>query len=352
MNSSLRWCLCSYTGGLAIALGACSSTTPAPAPGTGSGGSGSGGGSGGDASMVGMGMLCPTLTHVVAATKIIVDAAWGMTLGVSAGASAYPIWTLSTYDIGSDNKITGTVITCLSQNPPLPLTMIGQMAVGATGPASVSVQFLAPMWNAIAANPNYKRAVLTGALGGWTIGSSFNTDPAILLAGLKPTSQFAKPDVVWPTSVNSLDLMNDVVDDDNDMHPGVTGTPRTDMGFSAPHTASSGGVAVDKMYFALRTGMILTGTIGPTCDVGSGTVMATHLDNRVVGCEVTGPPAADCNSDQYGYLDSNSIAVQGKPPAAVNQTPVSASGTYEMKQLTTDGGTATCDDVMKAFPAP
>jgi hypothetical protein len=349
MNYSLRWCLCSYTGGLAIALGACSSNNNAPPPAPDSGG-GSGASSGSVMSM-GDGGACPVLTHVVAATKIIVDAAWGATLGVSAGMSTYPIWTLSTYDIGADNKITGTVITCLSQNPPLPLTMIGQMAVGATGPASVSVQFLAPMWNAIAANTQYKRAVLTGALGGWNIGASFNTDPAILLAGLKPTSQFAKPDVVWPTSVNSLDLMNDVVDDDNDMHPGVTGVPRTDMGFSAPHTASSGGVAVDKMYFALRTGMILTGTIGPTCDVGSGTVTATHLDNRVVGCEVAGPPTADCNSDQFGYLDSNSIAVQGNPPAAAMQPPVSASGTYQMKQLTTDGGTATCDDVMKAFPA-
>jgi hypothetical protein len=369
MNSSLR-CLCSYTGGLAIAVGACSSNSPGSGGSSGSSsGTGSGSGSGGapvDASVVdGPGTPCPPMTHVTAVQKLTLDSSWGQTLGVAAssgppGSNNVLIWLLSNYDIGADGKITGKVQTCQNQTAPLTLTAVGIAAVGAPAGmmAQVAISIPPSTWNA----SSMPKSAITGQLGGWNIGSSLSIDPVVTLAGLNPASMYAKPDATWPMSVTQLMFTAacapsscpppggtwpagcDVVDDDCDGKAGITAIPRSatttgaaDSSFYVPHTATSGGVPTDKLYLALRTEISLYGT-SSSCTEGSGTATVALLDNHVVGCHIPDPAApnnGECDASQYGYIDSNSISY------------MVMSGTYATKQLPSVN--ATCADAIAAL---
>jgi hypothetical protein len=366
MNSSLR-CLCSYTGGLALALGACSSSPTPPGPGASSGSSGSGSSSGtapGGNTVDGSLGPCPVMTHVTSVQKLTLDSSWGQTLGVAAsmggpGANPVLIWLLSNYDVGADGKITGKVQTCQNQTAPLTLTAVGVAAVGAPAgmTAQVAISIPASTWNAT----SMPKSAITGQLGGWNIGSSLSIDPVVTLAGLNPASMYAKADATWPMSVTQLMFTAacapsacpppggtwpagcDVVDDDCDGKAGITAIPRSasttgmaDSSFYVPHTATSGGVATDKLYLALRTEISLYGT-STSCTEGSGTATVALLDNHVVGCHIPDPAApnnGECDASQYGYIDSNSISY------------MVMAGTYATKQLSSG---ATCADAIAAL---
>jgi hypothetical protein len=302
-----------------------------------SGASGSSSGSGSGGNHDGMGMLCPTLTHVVSATKLTMDSTWPMTLAVDPGMGKVNIVILSTYDIDSQNHITGKTQTCQSTTPAISLNAIGQGAVGAPGPAQVAIQLPSSTWDA----PTMPKFDVTGTLGGWHVGASFVIDPVTTLAGLSPTSPFAKADAVWPMSGTQL-MPSDIVDDDTDGHPGITSIPRSatttgmaDSVYYVPKTATSNGRPTDKLYLVLRTELSLSGT-NTSCTEGAGTANVTQLNNHVVGCEVSMPPMTDCTPDEYNYIDSNTTVY------AV------MSGTYATKQLT--AATPTCDDAVAAFP--
>jgi hypothetical protein len=259
---------------------------------------------------------------------------------------------LSTYDIDSQNHITGKTQTCQSTTPAISLNAIGQGAVGAPGPAQVAIQLPSTTWNA----PSMPKFNVTGTLGGWHVGASFAIDPVTTLAGLSPTSAFAKADAVWPMSGTQLMTMCpdmcptggtptaacDIIDDDCDHHPGITSIPRSatttgmaDSMYYVPKTATTNGRPTDKLYLVLRTELSLSGT-NTSCTEGSGTANVTQLNNHVVGCDVSMPPMTDCTPDEYNYIDSNTTVY------AV------MSGTYATKQLT--GATPTCDDAVAAFP--
>jgi hypothetical protein len=133
----------------------------------------------------------------------------------------------------------------------------------------------------------------------------------------------------------------DLADDDGDGHPGITGVPRSDSGFYVPYTAPSGGSPTDQLYLAVRTEVSLYGT-STSCTESSGAATVNLLNNHVVGCDIAGSAGADaggnpCNQQQYGFIDSNTTVYQ------------IAGGTYQTKQLATDGG-GSCADVLAALP--
>jgi hypothetical protein len=260
-----------------------------------------------------------------------------MTLAVDPGMGKVYIVILSTYDIDAQNHITGKTQTCQSTTPAISLNAIGQGAVGAPGPAQVAILLPSSTWNA----PTMPKFNVTGTLGGWHVGASFAIDPVTTLAGLSPTSPFAKADAVWPMSGTQL-MPSDIVDDDGDGHPGITSIPRSssttgmaDAMYYVPKTATTGGRPTDKLYLVLRTELSLSGT-NTSCTEGSGDANVTQLNNHVVGCEVSMPPMTNCDPAEYQYIDSNTTVYSVM------------SGTYATKQLT--GATPTCDDAVAAFP--
>jgi hypothetical protein len=139
--------------------------------------------------------------------------------------------------------------------------------------------------------------------------------------------------------------MGDITDDDGDGKPGITATPRNDMGFYVPRTslAPASSSPTDKLYVVLRTALGLYGT-STSCTDGTGTATVTHLDNHVVGCHIPdadGGAGTDCDNVAYDFIDSNTTAYEV------------TTGTYTSKQITTGtgtGGAVTCDDVLKALP--
>jgi hypothetical protein len=346
MNPSQRLSVPSlFQGALAFALAACSNTTNEVQPMNDAAGAGDVGATTGDGGIInGSGSPCPVQTQVTMALKLTLNSTWPVTTAVQMGTGTVSVWLLSNYGIDSQNKLAGRVRTCGNQTPPITLTSLGAASVGAPGGATAQVQITIPpsVWNA----PSMPTSAVTGTLGGWNIGSSFTVDPVVTLSGLKPTSQLANASTAWPPSVTTGPAVpaGDITDDDGDGKPGITATPRSDMGFYVPRTSlAPSSPQTDKLYVVLRTALSLYGT-STSCADGTGTATVTNLDNHVIGCHIPDPEGGagtDCDNVAYDFIDSNTTAYQV------------TSGTYVSKQLqmgTGDGGSVTCDDVLKALP--
>jgi hypothetical protein len=262
-------------------------------------------------------------------------------------------------------KITGTVVTCKNEIPPIPLSALGAIAEGVdSGTAIVDVQITAPTWKAIANNPRKAPAMTTGMLSGWNVGSTITIDPSTTVYGLSATSTFANASTPWPCSESSL-MMSDLSDDDGDMKPGITDTAFNMNGWVFPATASAAGSQqADELYVATRTELSLMGT-STSCTESCGTATVQLLNNHIVGCHIVGTPAGTlCPMSQYDYVDQNTTVFLGRPyvsggavmypPGGACPTPVQLNpkitGQFHSKILASDGGTATCDDVLAAFP--
>jgi hypothetical protein len=346
MNPSLRLSVPSlFQGALALTLAACSNTSNEVQAMNDAGGAGDVGGSTGDGgAFSGSGSPCPVQTQVTMALKLTLSSTWPVTTAVQMGTGTVTVWLLSNYSIDSQNKLTGRVRTCGNQTPPITLTSLGAASVGAPGGTMAQVQISIPpsVWN----SPSMPTTPVTGVLGGSNVGSSFSVDPVVTLSGLKPTSQLANASAMWPPSVTTGPAvpMGDITDDDGDGKPGITATPRNDMGFYVPRTSlAPSSPQTDKLYIVLRTALSLYGT-STSCTDGTGTATVTHLDNHVIGCHIPDPDGGagtDCDNTAYDFIDSNTTAYQV------------TSGTYVSKQLAMgsgEGGAVTCDDVLQAVP--
>jgi hypothetical protein len=346
---------------------ACSSSNSQPngSPDSGSSSSSGGGtGDGGTPTLDGSGPPCTPLSQEVVGAKLSLDVVWPVTLA-NAGSTmgTLNIWLLTNYNI-SGNKLSGTVTTCKNQIPPVPLSGLGAVAEGISdgGAAIVDVQISTATWKAIAMHK--APTMTTGTLGGWNVGSSIATDPVTTVYGLNTSSKYADPTVAWPCSESSL-MMSDLSDDDNDMKPGVTDNASNLMGYVYPAVASApGSPQADELYVATRTQLSLYGKSTSCTDV-SGEATVQLLNNHIVGCHLNGMPATTlCPMSQYDYVDSNTTVFLGQPyvmggsvmvPAGGSctlpvQIPPKISGTFQSKILASDGGTATCDDVLAALP--
>ncbi len=321
---------------------ACSSTTNPPPVASQTDASATDGGGPGPVIDGGKGS-CPVLTHVTTATKLSLDATWPASLAVSPGSDKVYIWLLSNYDIDSSNKVTGTTITCKNQTPPITLNATGKIAVGAPSSGTAQVQIVIPTstWDKVNANGKGTSSV-TGQIGGWNVGSSLYIAPSTSHAGLSPTSTFADPATTWPApNANGTAIpLTDVADDDGDGHPGITAIPSSDSGFYVPKTDLTGGLPTDRLYLVTRTELSLYGT-STSCTEASGTATVGQFNNHVVGCDIPGATdggaGTDCVAAQYGFIDSNTTVYEV------------TSGTFQTKELSTDGG-GTCADVLAALP--
>jgi hypothetical protein len=137
----------------------------------------------------------------------------------------------------------------------------------------------------------------------------------------------------WPASYSDIAMTNDF---DGDMHPGVTGVPRSGGGFLLPPTSALGapspGPRADKLYLVDRNmaSALLTRT---SCDDASGISTFMHFDNHLIGCHVSG--GAACTPTEVKFIDDNRT-------------------TYTVSSATTSATTiqdgATCADVRNKLP--
>jgi hypothetical protein len=312
----------------------------------------------------GDGGACPVLTSVTAATKMTLDVSWKSTSATAASpASPSPqldIWLLSNYTI-SGTTVTGTTYTCQNQTPPFSLSALGVMDEGQPAGSTVQIQitFDPSVWSSIMNPPAMRASQVTGMLGGWNIGSSFEINPTVSLYGLKPTNALADPTVAWPGLYTLLNTNNDptvftdgtlYTDDDNDGYPGITATPSTMSPYFLPVVSQTpGSPHASKLFLVTRTELSLYGT-SSSCTEGSGTATVKLLNNHVIGCELS---TADVPAGADG-----GPTLCDTPPASgqtifldINTTQYTVmSGTYKTVQLSADGAPATCADVLAALP--
>jgi hypothetical protein len=360
--------------GASSGSGAGSGSGASSGSGSGSGassGSGSGASSGGpfDASFLGTGAPCTPSSHQVVGTKLTLPVNWPQTLndqgctGASCSASVV-MWLLSVYDI-SGSTVTGSVLTCGYQTPPVPLTALGSQAEGlpAGQTATEQIAFAPTVWNSIASNSSKAPATTTGTLGGWNVGSSLQIEPFLLTYGLRSSSSFASAATTWPCSETSL-TSSDISDDDGDGNPGITATPASGSGLSLPATAivvsAPFAPQADRLFLALRTELEMYGT-STSCTDLAGTARASLLNSHVIGCHVA--QGAGCTMSQWDFIDSNTTIYLGQGvtiPAsqqacAPGFAPQQIVGTFRAKILsaTSDasaGAPVTCNDVLAALP--
>ena len=279
---------------------------------------------------MGTGMACTPSTSLTVAAKLTLQSTWPSALAVAQGMGPVNIWLLSTYNVDSSNKITGTTKTCGNQTPPITLNDTGDMAVGAAPGSMAQVQIVIPKmtWE----DPHMPVTNITGTLGGWNVGSSINIDPSTTCDGLASSSMYCNPTVTWPQQGMQIPT-TDIIDSDNDMHPGITGVPKGDGGFYLPHVGVTPDTAqADQLYLVLRTEVQLSGTM-MSCSEQTGNATVNLLNNHVIGCRRV-DTGGDCMAADWQFIDSNTTIY------------MVMSGTFDAKVLSTDGGAATCDDVL------
>jgi hypothetical protein len=151
---------------------------------------------------------------------------------------------------------------------------------------------------------------------------------------------------MWPASSMTIPT-TDITDDDGDGEPGITDYPLSDnaMGYYLPATGLGGTAPkADKLYIVSRTEVTLYGT-STSCTDTKGTVTVPEYNLHVVGCHDLG--AMDCMASEWQFIDGNVTVYAGTGGKSSTIT-----GTFESKQLATDGGDPGCDAVITAFPSP
>jgi hypothetical protein len=292
-------------------------------------GGGADGGEGGV--VVGTGPTCPSLIRVTTASKLTLQAAWPASVTIVNGTGAVNLWLLANYHIDAQNNLAGTITICGLEVPPLNLSQEGAATIGAVDGGLPQVQIVIPKSTWIA--PTMPAAQVTGVTGGWNVGSSLSIRPTIALEGLSRASTLADPMTTWPDQGKQI-RASDIVDDDGDGHPGITGLARNDGGLYLPRVAFSlASAQVDQLYMVLRTEISLYGTTS-SCEESSGSATVGLLNNHIIGCrKVDGTP---CTGDYAEFIDYYA------PARWV------MSGTYTAQQLTTDAD-PTCDDALSAL---
>jgi hypothetical protein len=292
----------------------------------------------------GMGAACPALTTFTTATKITVQTTWPAALAVN-GCTAdssppctapFTIWLLSNYTV-TGTTLTVASQTCGNESPIVHLNAIGDIATGVPSGVQGEVlnQFPLSVWTA----KDMPITNTTGTIGTWNVGSSFSIAQSTSLLGLKATSTLSDPSTMWPDAASGLSAA-DITDSDDDSHPGITGIPASGCGFFHPRTSTDPtSPAADQLYIASRTTLSLYG-VATTCDTIVGRAFVSELQNHIIGCQQEdGTPCVDGNPSMgSGFIDANTTQFVPGP------------GTFVSKQLT-QGASATCSDVIAAFPA-
>jgi hypothetical protein len=142
----------------------------------------------------------------------------------------------------------------------------------------------------------------------------------------------------------------DIVDDDHDGKPGITGVPYADATmthYGLPGSSLSfTSPAVDKLYVVIRTESSLHGT-STSCTESRGTAEVPDLNWHVVGCQTV--DGNDCDPDQWDFVDESYLPVcsgASGPGSAI-------TGTFISKEVGGMGGGApTCDDAIATLPSP
>jgi hypothetical protein len=320
---------------------------------------------GGDAdepSILGTGAACTQHTQEVVGIKVSLDVNWPATPGTLGCASAdgcdgkVSLWLLSKFNI-SGHETTGTTTTCGNQMPASPLTQIGSEGEGVPGGgAKVTIQFPASMWDAVAMNPAKGPTPASGEIGGWNIGSSFKVAPTVAFFGIKPSSSFASASTVWPGSESAL-TADDLSDDDNDGHPGITAVPASTDGNVLPATGIATAPPLspqaDKLYIALRTVLSFYGK-ATSCSEIDGSAKASVFNDHVVGCHLAS--GSECTAAEWDFIDQLSTVYVGSgvtipPSTPAASAPSEITGTFVAKTLAYDNGASVdCAAVRAALP--
>jgi len=245
------------------------------------------------------------------------------------------LWLLSTYNVDSGNRITGTTKTCEMQMPAVTFSATGDQAqgvpVGQTG--MQQILFDPVSWNGV------PTANVTGMLGGSNVGSSVAVDPFVMLYGLKSTSPLADGSNPWPASASAF-ASSDLTHADGTPYvpgvgqPGIVATYKNAGSFYPAMTAlAPNSPTADQAFMVLRTQLRLYGT-STSCNNQSGQAFATDLNLHIVGCMLTGSQGT-CTNDQSGFVDANDTRF----------TP--GTGTFTSQEMAAG---ASCVDVISALP--
>jgi hypothetical protein len=365
MNALLGMRLGRVSGALALALiggaAACSSSSsPPPSSSNDAGPTDAATSSDAELAIDGPGAPCPVLTQEWVGALFTLNVTWAGVEAASGGSGKIYLWTLNNYMI-SGNTITGTSRTCGTQIPPLVLNATGIMAEGLPSTLT-NVSVLNEYPTKLVWDNDTRTAATTGTLGGWNIGSSIAINPTTSVSGLTPTSMFADPTTPWPGPGLGMNIpATDLSDDDMDGNPGVTLYPLNDntAGYYLPATELGGTPSnpaphADKLYAVSRTQVTLYGT-SISCSESTGTLTVPQFDEHIIGCHDLGTgactgaaPAAPCaQSGEWEFIDQNATIFAGAGGKGTLIT-----GTFDSKQMDSEGGTPSCDDVIALFPSP
>jgi hypothetical protein len=317
-----------------------SSSSASPAPDAGPSSSGGGGDSGGstdNAPVDGGGGPCTPTYPLSIATLVTLDVNWPATSATAKGMGKQYLSLLTTYTADGSNKVTGTTTTCGQVVADITISDLGDMATGEPSGSQVRAQFPASSWDGV------PPTAVKGEIGGTNIGSSFEIDPVVTLVGLDSSSPLANGSTMWPMSNTDPSIVMHLTYADGGAYvtgmgqPGIEGVfyngaapfvhPKTALSMTSP--------AASTVQNVFRTEIGFYGK-STSCTETSGTVAATQLNNRVVGCELEND-GGTCTTDQYGFLDINTT--QYAP----------GNGTFQSKQIAAGGK---CSDVLAALPLP
>ena len=164
-----------------------------------------------------------------------------------------------------------------------------------------------------------------GNLSSTKLGSSFNLTRSAWVVGVTLSDPVYG---AWPATITS----GMQVDADMDGKPGVTLPYKSGSGYSNPPANMLGSTRATSVYLAGRVAFSLSGSL-TSCNAWSGSSTVQDIDSHSIGCRTTSNN--DCQSGEYGYLDSN----------APNYQPQSAS--FNMVRL---ASTAACTEIRAALP--
>jgi len=340
-NASSAMKCCAFT--LFAATAACSSSSTPATGGTTTKSEPDGGFANAAAGPVqdGTGAACPPQTQETLATKISINVYWPASTAAAAVSKTSPkvenIWLLSTYNIGSNNKITGTTQTCRNVTPIIQLTSLGSQSEGlSTGTADVQITFPDSSWDGT------PTTAITGTLGGWKTGASVTINPVVTLYGIAATSPLSDGSMKWPTSYTGI-ATTDLTYADGGAYvqcqgePGILAIPSGPPQFYFPATAITlsppFAPKADQLDLVTRTQLSFYGT-SSSCTEQSGQAFVTQLNNHVVGCRVEND-GGPCTTAEFAFIDDNTTQY------------VPLDGTFDAKTLATG---ATCADVIAALP--
>jgi hypothetical protein len=241
----------------------------------------------------------------------------------------------------STMKFSGTMRTCDSSTPPVPLTAFGAQASGFPMGSEVLFVTAKDVWD------KQPTVNVTGS----AANGSFVLDDVTALTGLKADSMWKDPKVMWPPPSTkpmtdpSIPMSDWDTSDMNLNMGGITGSFKADMApFVVPHTAlSTTSAQTDQGYVVVRTEMSFNGCM-TSCTEGSGTASVPLYQNHFIGCHI---PAGDagaarlCTPAEYNFIDANTTVY------------TVVSGTLTLKVVPSgsgEGGAVNCADVRAAVP--